>query len=193
MDNTAVSANPLSLRKLRRPNRTSRPRLVNMVNWTGTEAERLGPGFASDSDARGIAIVMKVGRTDVNRLWPNEPAVAQLFEAMSRPAEDPADSERRREQCGRKLQTVQQKGRVELDVGVEPALGLALVQQAERGRLDRAREIVERTVAVGRVEVFGRPREHVGAGIADAVDAMSESHQPLAAIEPAADDRFGAI
>ena len=63
---------------------------------------------------------------------------------MRGPAGDAPDRECRREQFRRQAQAVQQQRRVELDVGVEPPIRLALAQQAQRGRLDLSGEIVER-------------------------------------------------
>src|SRR5262245_6375797 len=106
-------------------------------------------------DRSSAATVKKVHGTDVDRLWPNESAVAQLFEAMRRPTEDSSDSERRREEFCWQFQTVEQQRRVELDVGVEPAIGLVLAQKPKRRDLDRSREIVERAIAVSGVETLG--------------------------------------
>ena len=44
-------------------------------------------------------------------------------------------------------EAVQEQRRVELDVGLQPAAGLVLLEQPERLRFDRARERVERHVA----------------------------------------------
>ena len=85
---------------------------------------------------------------------------------------------------------MKQQRRVELDVGVEPAIRLPLAQQAQRGDFDSSRQLVQRAVAVAGVKAFRRSRQHVGPRIADAVDAMAESHQPLAAIELRADNRL---
>jgi len=63
-----------------------------------------------------------------------------------------------REELRREADAVQQQRRVELDVGVEPALGLALVQHAQRRGFDGLCERIQPLVAAARVEPLGRAR-----------------------------------
>ena len=94
----------------------------------------------------------------VLRLRPDQPAVAQLLQAVRRPAGDAADGEGRREQLGRQPQAVQQQRGVELDVGVQAAVRLALAEQAQGRGLDRAGELVERPVAAAARRTAPPPR-----------------------------------
>src|SRR5262245_21561274 len=140
---------------------------------------------------RSRAIVAKTFRTDVIRLRTNESAIPKLLEAVRGPAGDASDGESRREELRWQAQTVQQERGVELDVGVEPSIGLALTKQSKRSGFDTPRQLVQRSIAVVRIEPLGGVRQHVGARVAHAVDTMAESHQALAAIELRADDGLG--
>src|SRR5260221_6758251 len=91
---------------------------------------RAGGSRSADPSTAIFGIVERRG-AGVDRLRPDQSAVAKLFEAMRRPAEDAADREGRREQIRRQTQAVQQQGRVELDVGIEPPVRLTLAEQAE--------------------------------------------------------------
>src|SRR6266705_1144586 len=144
----------------------------------------------SDCGTRGAAIVMEVRRSDVGRLRADQPSVAQLFQAVCRPAEDASDGERRSEQFGRKSQTVQQQRRVELDIGLEPPFWLAFTEQTQRGDFDLPRKVIEKLIAAARIEAFGSSGKHIRTRVTHAVDAMSESHETLAPIEFGADDTF---
>ena len=73
---------------------------------------RAGSSHRLDRVHRYGAIVVKVRRSDVRGLRANEPAVAELFEAVRGPAGDAADGERRREEIRRQSQPVQQECRV---------------------------------------------------------------------------------
>src|SRR5580765_465475 len=112
---------------------------------------------------------------------------------MRGPADDPADRKGRCEEGRRQVEAVQQQRGVELDVGVEPPIGLALAQQPEGGGLHGSREIVEASIAAARVELRRRCAEYVRARVADAIDAMAESHESFAAIEPGADHRVSPL
>lgn len=136
---------------------------------------------------------MKACRPDVGRLRPDQSAIAKLFQAVRRPAEDATDGKSGREQLGRQSQTVQQQGRVGLDVGVEAAARLAFAQQAQRRGFDRPGKVVEQSIAVTRVEALGGLDHDVGAPIAYSIDAVSEPHEALTAIQHGADDRFRAL
>src|SRR5207253_6032463 len=141
----------------------------------------------------GAAIVVKARRPDVGRLRSDQPAVAQLLQAVRRPADHAADGERRGEEGGGEFQTVQQECRVELDIGVEATLRLALPQQPQRGGFDLLRQMIETLVATARIEALRGLGQHIRARVPHPVDAMPESHEALAPIELGADDRFRAL
>src|SRR5262245_27742064 len=105
--------------------------------------------------AASIVDVAQILWPDVCRLRPDQSTVAQLLQAMRRPADAAADGEGRREESGRQIEAVQQQRGVELDVRVEMPVGLALAQQAQRRSLDAARQIVQTTVAGAGVELLG--------------------------------------
>src|SRR2546428_2865825 len=123
------------------------------------------------------AIVVKVCWADVDRLRPDQSAVAKLFQAMCRPAEDASHGKRWREQFGRQSQTVQQQRRIEFDIGIESPFRLALTEQAQRGGFDLPGQLIERPIAVARIEALGGLGEDIRARVTHSVDAMSESHE----------------
>src|SRR5689334_22938852 len=88
---------------------------------------------------------------------------------------------------------MQQQSSVELDVGIEPAIGPVLPQQAKRGLFYRLGESIKLLIAPMCVKAPGRFSQHVGSRITNFVDAMAESHEPLAAIELGAKNGFGAL
>jgi hypothetical protein len=65
------------------------------------------------------------------RIAADQPAVAKLFEAMCRPVEDASDGKVGLNRGGRQSQAVQQEGRGELHVGIEPAIRRALTRGAQ--------------------------------------------------------------
>src|SRR5947208_2314911 len=88
--------------------------------------------WASDSwGARGSRVQRlepQTARPDVTRFRANQPALAKLLEAMCGPAQDAADGENGGEQVVRETEAVQQECRVELHIGIEPAVGFVFRQ-----------------------------------------------------------------
>src|SRR5947199_17073 len=99
---------------------------------------------------------------------------------MGRPAGHAPDGEEGGEQLRGQPQAVEQEGGVELDVGVQPPVRLALAQQAQGRDLDRAGELVQLLVPAMAIETLRRRGQHVRSRIAHPVDAVAEAHQPLA-------------
>src|SRR5262249_11555344 len=93
--------------------------------------------------------------SDVLRLRADQPAVGELLQAVRGPAGHAADGKSGGEQGGRQVEAVQQERGVELDVGVEAAVGLALAQQPQGGGFDAARQVVETAVAAVQIEALG--------------------------------------
>ena len=81
---------------------------------------------------------------------------------MSDPAADTADRKGRREQLDVEVEAVQEQGRVELDVRLEPSSGLVLGKQTDGRGLDRACESIERHVAATCEHALGGGSEDVG-------------------------------
>ena len=80
--------------------------------------------------------------------------------------------------------------RVELDVGLERAIGMLLGQDPQGDVLDLDRELEP----VGLVlHPLGDRAQRGGPRVVGAVDAVAEAHQPLAAIEGVADPGLGVI
>src|SRR5678816_1621072 len=98
---------------------------------------------SGDDGARRARFVLQSNWSDVRGLRPDQSPLAQLLEAVRGPAEHTTHRERRREQFRRQTETMKQQRRIELDVGVEPAVGLVVSQQTQRRRLDLACEIVD--------------------------------------------------
>jgi hypothetical protein len=89
---------------------------------------------------------------------------------------------------------MQQKGRVEFDIRIQPAIGLMFMQEPERGLFDTAGEIVQAAISAAISEkLFRGAGQDVGARIADAIHAMTETHEPLAAVKLRADNPFGVL
>jgi len=137
--------------------------------------------------------VAEAGRSNVRRLRADEAAIAELFEAVGGPAGDPTDSKGGGEEFERQSESVEQERGVELHVGVEASIGLALAEETEGSGFDGAGEVVELAIAASGVELRGGFREDVSTRIADAVDAVPESHEALATIEARADGGFGTV
>src|SRR6516225_11323407 len=97
------------------------------------------------------------------------------------------------EQIRRQSQTVQQQRSVELYVGIEPPVRLVFSQEAERRGFDAEGKLVQLPVASRLIKPRRGLCEHVRAGIANTVDAMSESHQPLTEIQFCANHSIGAL
>src|SRR6266496_1169599 len=79
----------------------------------------------------------QTARSDVCGFRSNQPALAKLLEAMGRPTQDAADRENRGEQIVRETETVQQECRVELDIGIQRAVGFVFRQEAHGRGFDR--------------------------------------------------------
>ena len=100
------------------------------------------------------------------------------------------ERERGREQVGREADAHQDRRRVELDVGLERPLGVLLGQDAQDDVLDLDGELEPLGPVVhplGDLAQRRRPR------VVGAVDAMTEAHQPLAAVERVADPLLGVL
>src|SRR5215471_11485858 len=93
-------------------------------------AKNLDPGPVGNAGYTGHAavptlhcngrwMVVEVGGTHVFRLGADETSVAELFEAMGGPAKDAADGEGRGEELDGDVEAVEEKGCIELDVGVD--------------------------------------------------------------------------
>src|SRR6266851_6961053 len=98
---------------------------------------------------------------------------------MCRPAEDASHGERWSEQFGRQPQTMQQQRRIEFDIGIESPFRLAFAEQAKRSAFDLPGQLIERPIAVARVEALGGLTKDIRARVPHSVDAMSESHETL--------------
>src|SRR5690606_33424654 len=91
---------------------------------------------------RNLGLRHRLGRrrADVAGRGPDDPVVGRLLEDVGAPADDPARRERRAEQLGRQADVLHDDAGVELDVGVEVAARLQLVQHLDDGALDLRRE-----------------------------------------------------
>ncbi len=109
---------------------------------------------------------------------------------MGRPAGVARERERGREQVRREADAHQDGRGVELDVGLERPLGVLLGQHPEDDVLDLDGEL-EPLGAV--LHPLGDLAQRRGPRVVGAIDAMTEAHQPLAAVERVADPFLGVL
>src|SRR5437879_2513926 len=121
---------------------------------------------------------------DIGRTRPYQPAAALLLAGMCGPARSTGDRENRRKSLPRDLQGVEQDRGEELHIGVERPVRVFPPQRRTDIGLDLA---CKRQVGAAAGEPLDRALEHIGARIADAVDAVAKTHQPFAARQRAVD------
>src|SRR5262245_19974799 len=88
------------------------------------------PGM-SRSGSQGDWSPSATGRSRVFGLRTDDAIRARLFERVCNPAAHPADGKRRCEERHLEAESVEQQRRVELDVGLEPAARLVLLEQTK--------------------------------------------------------------
>src|SRR5581483_4269101 len=115
----------------------------------------------------------------VHRLRADDAIVLSLLETMRDPSCHSADGEGRCEERNLEPEAVGQECGVELDVGLQPASRLVLLEEPDRRRFDCLRQLVEPHVAAAREHPFRRGCQHIRARIAHLVHAMPEAHQLL--------------
>src|SRR4051794_5572945 len=116
----------------------------------------------------------------------DQPAGALLLEDVRRPARGARAGEQRRHQLRRHLCRVEHDRRPELDVGGQHAVRLAGGELGQRGGLDGLGHLQPAGPQLAR-----RAVQHTRARVLGAVDAVAESHQPLAAIQHRLDVALG--
>src|ERR1044072_6884917 len=135
-------------------------------------------------------------RSDVLRLWTYQMIFGVLLDDVRTPARDASACERRHERPRLEADALQHECRVELDVGAQIAAGLHFLEHPEDRLLDGPREVEQLAVldrAVRRAHLVGHLAQHVGARIADLVDAMAEAHDPPPARQLVAHPRLGPL
>ncbi len=130
-------------------------------------------------------------RPAVGRLRTNQTIVGKLLEDVRRPAGDAAAREQTRELVARNTEIGEHRRGIEVDVGIDLAIGLlfgknslALIFEFARDRIPLAVAHVRRKLLSDRFEMFG-------ARIAHAVLAMAHSHDAAALRELVAHELLG--
>src|SRR5437762_2250697 len=117
---------------------TFKPALWFPIAVVLSVANLVGVGFAAAS-AEGAHAAIHAGLALLFGLWAQRLGRRDLATPLDAPEAHAAHGECRREQRGWESQTMQQERRVELDIGVEATLRLALTQQTQRSGFDLLR------------------------------------------------------
>src|SRR5580658_3240369 len=139
---------------------------------------------------RSSSLISVRHRADIGRTWPYQPATSLLFARVGRPTRGAGNREDRRKGLPRDGQRVEQDRGEEFLIGVERTVRVFPPQRLAGAGLDFARE--GQIGAVGG-KPLDRALQYVRARIADAVDAVTEAHQPFAAGEGGVDPWLDAL
>src|SRR5690349_22123143 len=119
----------------------------------------------------------QAARSHVFGLRADQVILGVLLDHVRAPAGDAAAREHRDERARIEAQRLEHERRVELDVRLEIATRLQLVEHAQRGLLDAARQVEQLAILeVGLSHLLRDLAQHFGARVAHLVHAMAEPH-----------------
>src|SRR5262245_11452046 len=130
--------------------------------------------------------VVAADRADVGRARAEDPVVGVLLEELRAPAGDPGDGDDRDVELGTDAERGEERGGVEVDVGVQLLLAVDDLVQLDR-------HVEPPAVALARGRLVGHLPQYRRARVARLVDAVAEAHEAPPGGQGVHGERFDAL